>query len=162
MVHDDVHRAVADQQEEAVPSPARLIETVKLVVQYPDPLRQPARACVVVAGNIDRGRNVADHVELERHILDHRPRRLAAFAARCHDDGVARLRTRPVALENIPFDQDAARVLQFEQILDVPLSWRQDSGRVTLLPRNTTSEGTIPEMPGSAPPSMKFSPAASR
>ena len=70
--------------------------------------------------------------------------------------------SRQSYLDQVAFDQHAAGVLELEEVLDLPLLDRQRDGLREWLRRKTTSCGDQARDARSDPPSMKFSPAASR
>jgi hypothetical protein len=103
----DLGGPLPDLHEGAVPAPFRSVDGVDQVVGYPYPPHRSAGAVAVAREQVERRGRVPDDVVAEGHILDRRPRRGAAFAARREDDRVPRLSIDPVVLEEIAFDQDA-------------------------------------------------------
>ncbi len=61
-----------------------------------------------------------DHVGANHHVRDDAPRRRPVLVAHRKQNGRTRLRGLPVVLEEVVLDQHAGRVLQLEQVLDLP------------------------------------------
>ncbi len=114
-----VQRPVANQEELAVPSPAR-IDVVQQVVRNLDPLCLAAGVGAVASEQVDGGGDVPDHVISKVDVLDRGPRRLAVLVSRREEDGVPGLRAAPVVLEQVAVNPDVARVLQLEEVLHLP------------------------------------------
>jgi hypothetical protein len=118
VIDGDVGHPVQQLEQAAVaPGAADVLEQV---VVDGDAAGAPARVVVVAPEHVDARGDVANHVVGEHHVLDHRPRRLAVLVARGEEHREAVLAVRPVVLEQVAVDDDAAGVLQLEQVLDRP------------------------------------------
>jgi hypothetical protein len=73
-----------------------------------------------VAEHVDRRGDVADDVVRELYRFHDTPGTGATLVARRQEDRISGLRRFPVVLEQVRFDAHAARVLELEEILDLP------------------------------------------
>ena len=63
---------------------------------------------------------VADDIAADGDVLDDDPRRFAVLVAGREQDRIALLRVAPHVLHQVAFDEHAPRVLQLEEVLDLP------------------------------------------
>src|SRR5207247_5472036 len=92
-------------------------EVVEWIVANEDPLHVSAHVGIVSRQNVQPGSSVTDDILLKGDVLDRRPRSPAVLVAYGEEDGVAVLGRLPRVLEDIPFDENAAGVLDLEEVL---------------------------------------------
>jgi hypothetical protein len=83
-------------------------------------VRLPARVHVVTAQDVHAARHMTQEVAADDDAFNRGPRRAAALIARRQQDGIAGLIGHPEVFHDVAFDDDVARVLQLEEILDGP------------------------------------------
>ncbi len=98
----------------------RRVDVVRQVVADDDAGGLLARREVVVAGDVEDRRDVADDVVLDRDVLDDGPGRSAALIARRHQNRIALLASRPVVFDRVPLEEHVLRVLELDEVLDGP------------------------------------------
>src|SRR5205085_2000283 len=101
----------------AAAAPGPVIDVGEQVVADDQIPQLLAGVGVVVAQDVDPRPGVAHDVVLETDVFDGRPRRVRALGPDGEHDREARLRVRPVVLDEVAVDLHVARVLQLEQIL---------------------------------------------